>query len=239
MKFREKMMGFMMDRTGPEEKQAMMAQMMERFFADMTAEDKQHMMETMMPRMMEGMNMIDMMPKMMMGMTGEGKEACCMPEMTEGSQGKGMSGMPQMMMQTMPHCLQMMLPHVAKDQRKEFVLHMVDTLMEQCCTDMSEGERQEFVAQVMEKCIRRRPSKHRNTIKYVEMARLGRRFNWRYALAVAQTETLTLWHRQGFRFFWCWKSRPGQPANVSRSSSKPSKTAGCWKILPNSSCLAF
>ena len=151
MKFMEKMMGFMMDRTSKEEQQAMMGEMMERFFADMTAEDKQHMMEAMMPRMMEGMNMMDMMPTMMRGMMGEGTEACCMPAMAEGKQGQGMSGMPQMMMHMMPHCLQMLLPHVAKDQRKAFVLHMVATLMEQSCTDMSEEEKQDFVAQVMEK----------------------------------------------------------------------------------------
>ena len=151
MKFMERMMGFMMDRTSKEEKQAMMGEMMERFFTDMTAEDKQHMMEAMMPKMMEGMNMMDMMPKMMMGMMGGDKKACCMPEMAAGEQGQGMSGMPQMMINMMPHCLQMMLPHVAKEPRKEFVLHMVETLMEQGCTDMSAEEKQQFVAQVMEK----------------------------------------------------------------------------------------
>ncbi len=151
MKFMEKMMGFMMDRTTKEEKHEMMAEMLERFFADMSAEDKQHMLEAMMPKMMEGMNMMDMMPKMMMGMMGEGEESCCMPEMAAGEQGQGMSGMPQMMMHMMPHCLQMMLPRVAKERRKEFVLHMVATLMEQGCADMSEEEKQDFVAQVMEK----------------------------------------------------------------------------------------
>ena len=65
MKFMEKMIGYMMDRTSKEEKHEMMAEMMERFFADMTAEDKQNMMEAMMPKMMEGMNMMDIMPKMM------------------------------------------------------------------------------------------------------------------------------------------------------------------------------
>lgn len=125
--------------------------MMERFCAEMTAEDKQHMMEAMMPRMMEGMNMMDMMPKMMLGMTGEGKEACCMPAMPEREQGQGKSGMPQMMLHMMPQCLQMMLPHVAKDQQKAFTLHMVDTLMQQSCADRPEEEKQQFVAQVIEK----------------------------------------------------------------------------------------
>ena len=40
---------------------------------------------------------------------------------------------------------------------------------------------------------------------------LSRWFNWRQALAIVQPETLTRWHRQGFRLFWRWKSTPGRP----------------------------
>jgi transposase InsO family protein len=40
---------------------------------------------------------------------------------------------------------------------------------------------------------------------------LSRWFNWRQALAVVQPDTLTCWHRQGFRLFWRWQSRPGRP----------------------------
>jgi transposase InsO family protein len=40
---------------------------------------------------------------------------------------------------------------------------------------------------------------------------LSRWFNWRQALAIVQPETLTRWHRQGFRLFWRWKSRSGRP----------------------------
>ena len=40
---------------------------------------------------------------------------------------------------------------------------------------------------------------------------LSRWFNWRPALAIVQPETLTRWHRQGFRLFWRWQSRPGRP----------------------------
>ena len=154
VKFMEKMMGFMMDRTTKEEKHEMMAEMMERFFADMTAEDKQNMMQAMMPRMMEGVNMMDMMPRMMMGMMGGEHGECCtemMATMTGGGEGMETSGMPQMMMEMMPHCLTMMLPRLSKDKRKAFTLHMVDTLMEQSCADMPEEEKQQFVTQVMEK----------------------------------------------------------------------------------------
>src|SRR5215510_1163087 len=40
---------------------------------------------------------------------------------------------------------------------------------------------------------------------------LGRWFDWRQALVIVQPETFTRWHRQGFRLFWRWKSRPGRP----------------------------
>ena len=33
---------------------------------------------------------------------------------------------------------------------------------------------------------------------------------WRESLAVVQPETVIRWHREGFRLYWRWKSRPGQ-----------------------------
>jgi putative transposase len=40
---------------------------------------------------------------------------------------------------------------------------------------------------------------------------LARWFDWRHALVLVQPATLIRWHRQGFRLFWRWKSRPGRP----------------------------
>jgi transposase InsO family protein len=40
---------------------------------------------------------------------------------------------------------------------------------------------------------------------------LARWFDWRRALVIVQPQTLTRWHRRGFRLFWRWKSRPGRP----------------------------
>ena len=41
---------------------------------------------------------------------------------------------------------------------------------------------------------------------------LSRRWqNWRAALAIVRPETVIAWHRQGFRRFWTWKVRRGQP----------------------------
>ena len=35
--------------------------------------------------------------------------------------------------------------------------------------------------------------------------------DWRPALAIVQPETVIAWHRRGFRQFWAWKIRRGQP----------------------------
>ena len=40
---------------------------------------------------------------------------------------------------------------------------------------------------------------------------LSRWFEWRRALGIVKPETFIGWHRQGFRLFWRWKSRPGRP----------------------------
>jgi putative transposase len=39
---------------------------------------------------------------------------------------------------------------------------------------------------------------------------LARWFDWRRALIIVQPQTLSRWHRQGFRLFWRWKSTPGR-----------------------------
>ena len=35
--------------------------------------------------------------------------------------------------------------------------------------------------------------------------------DWRSALAIVKPETVVAWHRAGFRRFWSWKVRRGQP----------------------------
>jgi len=39
----------------------------------------------------------------------------------------------------------------------------------------------------------------------------SRFFDWKSALMIVKPETLTAWHRKGFRLLWRWKSRPGRP----------------------------
>lgn len=40
---------------------------------------------------------------------------------------------------------------------------------------------------------------------------LARGVAWREALTIAQPATLLRWHREAFRLFWRWRSRPGRP----------------------------
>ncbi len=80
MGIKEKMMDEMMDKffnnMTKEERNNMMQGMMDKFFANMSAEEKQEMMSGMMPKMMAGMmsgkgsGMMDMMKNMMGGMKG-------------------------------------------------------------------------------------------------------------------------------------------------------------------------
>jgi hypothetical protein len=151
----EKMMDFMMGKMSKEEKGDMMSKMMDKFFADMTVEDKQKMMEEMMPKMMEGVNMMEMMPKMMMSMMGGGEDQGgmmgMMSGMMEGGQEKEMSKMPLMMTEMMPLCLVMMLPKMPKENKIDFVLKMVISLMEQGSVGMSEEEKKDFVSKVTDK----------------------------------------------------------------------------------------
>ena len=148
----EKMMDHMMGKMSKEEKEDMMSKMMDKFFADITVEDKQKMMEEMMPKMMEGVNMMEMMPKMMMSMMGGGEgRGGMMSNMMEGGKEKEMSMMPLMMTEMMPLCLVMMLPKMPKENKIDFVLKMVISLMEQGSIGMSEEEKKDFVSKVSDK----------------------------------------------------------------------------------------
>ena len=45
----------------------------------------------------------------------------------------------------------------------------------------------------------------------ITLVLLSRWLDWRSVLSVVQPDTLIRWHRQGWRLFWRWKSRPGRP----------------------------
>jgi hypothetical protein len=41
--------------------------------------------------------------------------------------------------------------------------------------------------------------------------------DWRSALAIVKPETVLAWHHAGFRLFWTWKVRHGQPGRPADS----------------------
>jgi hypothetical protein len=45
----------------------------------------------------------------------------------------------------------MMLPNIPKEKRIDFVMKMIDTLMEQGCVGLSEEEKKDFVEKIIEK----------------------------------------------------------------------------------------
>src|ERR1700675_4707276 len=52
--------------------------------------------------------------------------------------------------------------------------------------------------------------------------------DWRSALAIVKPETVVAWHRAGFRLFWTWKVRRGQPGRPLISSEvRDLIRAGC------------
>jgi hypothetical protein len=50
-----------------------------------------------------------------------------------------------------------------------------------------------------------------DAVTRITLVFLSKRFKWRQSLVIVQPATLVHWHRQGFRLFWRWKSRPGRP----------------------------
>jgi len=54
-------------------------------------------------------------------------------------------------------------------------------------------------------------------------ALLRRRWSgWKRALVIVQPETVVRWHRQGFKYYWRWKSRrdrSGRPGRIRMSSA--------------------
>jgi hypothetical protein len=64
------------------------------------------------------------------------------------------------------------------------------------------------LALYQERQIKPRRTTHATRLSFIWLAR---RCDWRQALALVQPATLMRWHRQGFRLFWRWKSRPRRP----------------------------
>ena len=134
------------------DRQAMMRSMMEQMFGGMGADEKKDMLATMMGRMTEGLDMKQMMPKMMMGMMsgGAGEGAQGMPEMMDkmmrGGPEQHMSQMPEMMLKTMmPHCIGMMLPAIDPDKRGEVAAAILSAVVEKGSIGLSDAQMRSFL----------------------------------------------------------------------------------------------
>jgi putative transposase len=63
---------------------------------------------------------------------------------------------------------------------------------------------------VLQRSVRKRPILTPwDRLLWVWLSSLWR--DWRSALAIVKPETVVAWHRAGFRLFWTWKVRRGQP----------------------------
>src|SRR6266849_6448511 len=63
---------------------------------------------------------------------------------------------------------------------------------------------------VLQRWARKRPKlTPGDRLLWVLLFRIWR--DWRSALVIVKPETVVAWHRAGFRLFWTWKARHGQP----------------------------
>ena len=132
-----------------DERQAMMKSMMEQFFGGMGTDEKKEMCATMMGKMTEGLDMKEMMPKMMMGMMsggdGPGKTKDKMSKMAQGGHEEQMSQMPEMMLKSMmPHCIGMMLPAIDPDRRGEAAAAILSSIVEKGSVGMTDEQKRSF-----------------------------------------------------------------------------------------------
>jgi len=65
---------------------------------------------------------------------------------------------------------------------------------------------------VLRRSARKRPKlTSGDRLLWIRLSHLWR--DWRTALAIVKPETVVAWHRAGFRLFWTWRIRRGQPAS--------------------------
>ncbi len=131
-----------------DDRQAMMASMMEQIFGGMGADEKKEMCAAMMGKMTEGLDMKEMMPKMMMGMmsgcAGDGPGQMH-DKMSEMMQSGHQQQMPEMMLKTMmPHCIGMMLPAIDPDRRGEVAAAIVSAVVEKGSVGLSDEQKRSF-----------------------------------------------------------------------------------------------
>ena len=134
------------------ERQAMMQSMMEQFFGGMDVDEKTEMCATMMGKMTEGLDMKEMMPKLMMGMMsgsagdGSGNVATMTSKMKHGGSDQQEPQMPEMMLKTMmPHCIGMMLPAIDPDKRADTAAAILSAIVKNGTDGMSDDQTGAFL----------------------------------------------------------------------------------------------
>ena len=90
---------------------------------------------------------------------------------------------------------------------------------------------------VLQRTAKRPRLRYRDRIFWVWLSKLWG--DWRSVLVIVQPETVTRWHRHGFRLYWRWKSRTakrGRPKidaeirNLIRKMSRENRTCGAPRI---------
>ena len=61
---------------------------------------------------------------------------------------------------------------------------------------------------VLRRSTNRARLRHRDRLFWIALSQLWQ--NWRSILVIVKPETVIKWHRQGFKCYWRWKSRPGR-----------------------------
>jgi hypothetical protein len=77
------------------------------------------------------------------------------------------------------------------------------------------------LAQYQERQVKPRRA---NDATRISLVWLSQFFDWRKVLVIVQPATLIRWHRQGFRWFWRWRSKPGSAPHVAGTGYTPART---------------
>jgi putative transposase len=82
---------------------------------------------------------------------------------------------------------------------------------------------------VLQRSVRKRPKlTSGDRLLWICLSYLWR--DWRSTLAIVKPQTVVAWHRAGFRLFWTWKVRRGQPGRplISREVRELIRKM-CWE----------
>jgi transposase InsO family protein len=98
---------------------------------------------------------------------------------------------------------------------------------------------------ILEQRSKRPRLRKRDRIFWAWLSRLWS--NWRSVLVIVKPETVVRWHQQGFRLYWCWKSRskPGRPKidaeirSLIRRMSRGNATWGAPRIHSELALLGY